>query len=98
MRMTDIIRKKRDGQTLNPEEIRFFVQGYCAGDIPDYQASALLMAIYFRGMTEDETAVLTECMAVSGDTVDLSRLGGLSCDLFTRTSIFTTGQRIGKYI
>lgn len=80
MRMTDIIRKKRDGQTLNPEEIRFFVQGYCAGDIPDYQASALLMAIYFRGMTEDETAVLTECMAVSGDTVDLSRLGGLSCD------------------
>lgn len=63
MRMYDIIHKKRDGGILTREEISFFVEGYTAGDIPDYQAAALMMAIYFRGMTSVETAVLTERMA-----------------------------------
>lgn len=80
MRMYDIIHKKRDGGELTAEEIRFFVNGYVAGDIPDYQASALIMAIFFRGMTARETADLTMAMAQSGDTVDLSRFGTLSVD------------------
>lgn len=80
MRMYDIIHKKRVGGALTDEEIRFFVAGYTAGDIPDYQASALTMAICFQGMTDRETAVLTDAMAASGDTVDLSRFGELSVD------------------
>lgn len=80
MRMYDIIHKKRDGGELTAEEIRFFVNGYVAGDIPDYQASALIMAIFFRGMTARETADLTMAMVQSGDTVDLSRFGTLSVD------------------
>ncbi len=80
MRMYDIIHKKRHGGELTAEEIRFFVTGYTTGDIPDYQASALTMAICFQGMTERETALLTEEMAKSGDTVDLSRFGTLSVD------------------
>ncbi len=80
MRMYDIIHKKRDGGELTEREIAFFVDGYTKGDIPDYQASALLMAIYFRGMTEAETAILTDRMAHSGDTADLSRFGALSVD------------------
>ena len=71
MRMYDIIAKKRDGGTLTGEEIAFFVKGFTDGSIPDYQASALLMAIYLRGMDAEETARLTACMAHSGDTVDL---------------------------
>ncbi len=80
MRMYDIIRKKRDGGELTAEEIRFFVNGYVKEDIPDYQASALTMAVFFRGMTERETADLTMAMAESGDTVDLSRFGTKSVD------------------
>lgn len=80
MRMYDIIHKKRDGGSLTDEEISFFVKGICSGEIPDYQATALLMAIFFNGMTDEETANLTECMARSGDTVDLSRYGNLSVD------------------
>ncbi len=80
MTIYDIIRKKRDGGELTDEEIRFFVQGYTKGDIPDYQASALCMAIYYKGMTPHETATLTLEMAQSGDTVDLSRFGNLSVD------------------
>ncbi len=80
MRMYDIIVKKRDGGELSPEEIAFFVKGYTEGSIPDYQVSALLMAIYFRGMTDRETVCLTEEMAKSGDSVDLSRFGDLSVD------------------
>ena len=80
MRMYDIIRKKRDGKTLSSEEIGFFVNGYTCGKIPDYQASAFLMAVYFKGMTDDETAVLTDCMAESGDVADLSRFGNMSAD------------------
>ncbi len=71
MRIVDIITKKRDGGELSDEEIRFFVQGYVRGDVPDYQAAAWCMAVYFRGMTPAETASLTEAMAFSGATLDL---------------------------
>ena len=80
MRMYDIIMKKRNGEELTKEEIRFFVDGYTAGEIPDYQASAFCMAVYFQGMTDRETFELTDAMAHSGDMVDLSRFGDLSCD------------------
>ena len=80
MQMYDIILKKRGGGELTDEEIAFFIDGYTKGEIPDYQASALMMAIYFRGMTKRETVTLTRCMAHSGDTVDLGRFGTLSVD------------------
>ena len=80
MRMYDIIYKKRKGGELTAEEIRFFIDGCVSGEIPDYQASALAMAICFSGMTEEETATLTDAMAKSGDTVDLSRVGTLTAD------------------
>lgn len=80
MRMYDVIAKKRDGGTLTREEIAFAVNGYVAGDVPDYQMSALLMAIYLRGMTDEETAVLTDVMARSGDMVDLSAIQGIKVD------------------
>ncbi len=80
MHTVDIIRKKRDGGELTDAEIRFFIEGYTAGDIPDYQAAALMMAIYYQGMTQRETVTLTDAMAHSGDTVDLSRYGTLSAD------------------
>ncbi|MCH5171092.1 MAG: pyrimidine-nucleoside phosphorylase [Oscillospiraceae bacterium] len=80
MRMYDIIEKKRNGEELNSEEINFFIKGYTEGSIPDYQASAFCMAVYFMGMTENETVILTEAMANSGDTVDLSMFGNKSAD------------------
>ena len=80
MRMYDVIAKKRDGGTLNHEELAFAVNGYVAGDVPDYQMSALLMAIYLRGMTDEETAMLTDVMAHSGDMVDLSAIAGVKAD------------------
>lgn len=80
MRMYDIILKKRNGERLSDEEIGFFIDGFTRGEIPDYQASALCMAICLRGMDEDETAALTYSMARSGDMLDLSRFGDLSCD------------------
>lgn len=80
MRMYDIIEKKRNGNELSKEEIEFFIKGYTNGSIPDYQASAFCMAVYFKGMTENETVLLTEAMANSGDTVDLSMFGTLSAD------------------
>lgn len=80
MRMYDIIEKKRNGGTLSQEEIAYFVQGYTKGEIPDYQASALAMAIYFQGMTKEETAQLTWAMARSGDMVDLSAIQGVKVD------------------
>ena len=80
MRMYDIIKKKRDGGELSKAEIDFFIKGYVDGSIPDYQASALCMAIFYSGMTEEETAALTLAMANSGDTVDLSRFGNNTAD------------------
>lgn len=80
MRMYDVIRKKRDGNELTDAEIRFFIDGFVRGEIPDYQASALLMAIYFQGMTDAETVCLTNAMAASGAMLDLSQFGDLSVD------------------
>ncbi|PYG87595.1 pyrimidine-nucleoside phosphorylase [Ruminiclostridium sufflavum DSM 19573] len=80
MRMYDIIEKKRDGFELDSEEIRYFITEYCSGNIPDYQAAALLMAIFLRGMNERETADLTTIMAHSGDMVDLSEIPGIKAD------------------
>ncbi|MBE6748104.1 MAG: pyrimidine-nucleoside phosphorylase [Ruminococcaceae bacterium] len=80
MRMYDIIKNKRDNKELTKEEIEFFVKGYTDGTIPDYQASALTMAIFFNGMTEKETAILTLAMANSGDTVDLSQFKNKTVD------------------
>ena len=78
--MYDIITKKKNGQPLTEGEIRFFVEHYTKGDIPHEQASALCMAICLKGMTLEETAILTDAMMRSGDTVDLSRFGDLSVD------------------
>ena len=80
MRMYDLIMKKRNGKILSEQEIRYFVNGYTKGDIPDYQVSALMMAIYFQGMNDEETVMLTEAMAASGDQMDLSCFGDLSVD------------------
>ena len=74
MRMYDIIDKKREKGELTKEEIRFFLSGFATGEIPDYQASALLMAICCNGMTDGEILDLTQAMATSGDTLDLSSL------------------------
>ncbi len=80
MRMYDILAKKRDGGILTDEEIQFFIDGYVSGAIPDYQASALLMAIFLKGMTPHGTAALTRSMAQSGDMVDLSSIDGIKVD------------------
>ena len=80
MRMYDIIMNKRNGSALSDAEIRFFVDGVTNGDIPDYQISALMMAVYFKGMDAHETACLTECMMHSGDVVDLSPIPGIKVD------------------
>ncbi len=80
MRMYDIIQKKRDGGALSAEEIRAFVEGYVKGEIPDYQAAALCMAIYFRGMNVEETTELTLAIRDSGQTLDFSRINGIRAD------------------
>ncbi|SDN38821.1 pyrimidine-nucleoside phosphorylase [Alkalicoccus daliensis] len=80
MRMVDVIEKKRNGNALTEEEIRYFVDGYTTGDIPDYQVSALMMAVYFQGMSDKETAVLTQAMVDSGETIDLSSIQGHKVD------------------
>ncbi len=80
MRMYDLITKKKLGEELSTSEIAYMVEGYTKGDIPDYQMSAMCMAICFRGMTHRETADLTQYMAQSGAQVDLSPLGGLTVD------------------
>ena len=80
MRIYDIIAKKRDSGELTREEISFFVKGCTSGEIPDYQTSALLMAIYLNGMTDRETSDLTSEMAKSGDTADMSAIEGLTVD------------------
>ncbi|TZE81236.1 pyrimidine-nucleoside phosphorylase [Calorimonas adulescens] len=80
MRMVDLIKKKRDGMKLSRKEIEYIIQGYVSGDIPDYQMSALTMAIYFRGMDDAETANLTMAMANSGEIADLSPIKGIKVD------------------
>ena len=80
MRMYDLIKKKREGLVLSEEEIKFFIEGYVKGDIPDYQASAFLMAVYFKGMNMEETRALTFAVRDSGATLDLKAVDGLRVD------------------
>jgi pyrimidine-nucleoside phosphorylase len=80
MRMVDLIEKKKIGTELSNEEINYIVKGYTSGEIPDYQMSALLMAIYFKGMSSEETANLTMAYVNSGDSVDLSGIKGIKVD------------------
>lgn len=80
MRMFDIIKKKRDGGELSEKEIAWFIENYVKGEIPDYQAAALCMAIYYKGMTIDETTALTFAIRDSGDTLDFSNINGLRVD------------------
>jgi pyrimidine-nucleoside phosphorylase len=80
MRTVDLIQRKRDGEELSPQEISTLVDGYTRNEIPDYQMSAFLMAVFFSGMTDREVSALTECMIRSGETVDLSAIPGLKVD------------------
>jgi pyrimidine-nucleoside phosphorylase len=80
MRTVDLIHRKRDGEELSVEEIRYLVEGYSSGSIPDYQLSAFLMAVFFSGMTEREVGALTDCIVRSGQTVDLSSVPGVKVD------------------
>src|SRR6202789_1785590 len=80
MRTVDLIHRKRDAEELAPEEIEFLIEGYTNGEIPDYQMSAFLMAVFFSGMSDREVSRLTECMLRSGDTVDLSSIPGVKVD------------------
>ena len=80
MRMVDLIIKKREGLALSKEEIAFWISGYVKNEIPDYQTSAMLMAIIFQGMTEEEVINLTSLMEHSGQTLDLSVLKGVKVD------------------
>ncbi|XMB66557.1 pyrimidine-nucleoside phosphorylase [Mycoplasmatota bacterium zrk1] len=80
MRVVDLIEKKRDGAKLLDDEIKYLIENYVNGDIPDYQMSALLMAIFFKGLDKDETNALVKEMLNSGDTVDLSKIDGIKLD------------------
>ncbi len=80
MRTVDLIRRKRDGEELSPEEVRDFVNGYTESEIPDYQAAAFLMAIYFAGMADREVDALTQALIGSGTTLDLSSIPGIKVD------------------
>ena len=80
MRTVDLIHRKRDGEELSTEEIQFIVDGYTRGDIPDYQISAFLMAVFFSGMADREVSALTEAMMNSGTLVDLSSIPGVKVD------------------
>ncbi|HQM38151.1 MAG TPA: thymidine phosphorylase [Candidatus Bipolaricaulis anaerobius] len=80
MRAVDLIEAKRDGRELSASEIRWLIGEYVAGRVPDYQMAAFLMAVYFRGMSEDETVALTQAMAESGERIDLSGIPGIKVD------------------
>ena len=80
MNIVDIIEKKRDGNILSKEEIEYFVNGYVNNEIPDYQMSSLLMAIYFRGLNDEELTNLTMAMVNSGEKIDLSGIEGIKVD------------------
>ena len=80
MRVVDIIEKKRDDLVLTEQEISYIIRNYSEGNLPDYQMSALLMAIYFNGMNKEETSYLVREMLQSGDVIDLSKLKGVKLD------------------
>jgi len=80
MRTVDLIHRKRDGEELSPEEIKYFVDGYTRGEIPDYQMSAFLMAVFFTGMSDREVSALTESMMRSGEVLDFSEIHGIKVD------------------
>lgn len=80
MRTVDLIRRKRDGEELNPQEITWLVESYTRGEIPDYQMSAFLMATFYSGMSDREVSSLTDCMVRSGETLDLSDIPGIKVD------------------
>jgi pyrimidine-nucleoside phosphorylase/thymidine phosphorylase len=80
MRTVDLIHRKRDGEELSPEELQFLVDGYTRGDIPDYQMSAFLMAVYYSSMSDREVSAMTESMMNSGSVVDLSSIPGIKVD------------------
>src|SRR2546423_14898374 len=80
MRTVDLIHRKRDGEELSPEEIASLIEGYLRDEIPDYQISAFLMAVFFSGMSDREVSALTDLMLRSGETVDLSDIPGLKVD------------------
>src|SRR3982751_1393651 len=80
MRTVDLVHRKRDGEELSAEEISFLIDGYTRGEIPDYQMSAFLMAVFFAGMTDREVSSLTESMMRSGEVLDLSGIPGVKVD------------------
>src|SRR5260370_36638911 len=80
MRTVDLIHRKRDGEELASEEIKYFVDGYTRGEIPDYQVSAFLMAVFFKGMSDHEVSALTESMMHSGSVLDFSDIHGVKVD------------------
>src|SRR5438874_11292495 len=80
MRTVDLIHRKRDGEELDTNEISYLIDSYTRGEIPDYQMSAFLMAVFFAGMTDREVTSLTECMIRSGETIDLSSVPGFKVD------------------
>src|SRR6202163_1207035 len=80
MRTVDLIHRKRDGEELDANEISYLIDSYTRGEIPDYQMSAFLMAVFFAGMTDREVTSLTECMIRSGATIDLSSVPGMKVD------------------
>src|SRR5919199_6838233 len=80
MRTVDLIHRKRDGEELSPEELRFLVDGYTRGEIPEYQMAAFLMAVFFSSMSDREVSAVTEAMMNSGSVVDLSSIPGIKVD------------------
>ncbi|MCX6610485.1 MAG: thymidine phosphorylase, partial [Acidobacteria bacterium] len=80
MRVPELIQRKREGEELEQEELAFLIEGYMRGEIPDYQISAFLMAVFFKGLTEAETDNLTALMIASGEKLDLSDIPGLKVD------------------
>ena len=100
MRMSDLIVKKRDGQALTTEEIRYMIDGYSRGEIPDYQMSAMTMAIYFRGMDRRETLDLTMAMMHSGETLalaeDSSASQGSGGDVRQERQVLTVNRGSGR--
>ena len=78
--MIELIKKKRDGHVLSDIDINTIINGFVKGEIPDYQVSAWLMAVFFQGMNDDETAALTDAMMRSGDMIDLSDILGIKVD------------------